>query len=735
MMWKEYSKSYLKANRAAGLSLMAAVLIASAFLSLISGIFYNMWADSVQRIRKEDGDWHARVTGNFSEEDLQLMKSFSNVQKIQPFKPEPGKNIWHQVEIVLDNPRRVYEDIPLLAEKLSIDPEYPGAVEYHFELLLSYLIYSPKEREAPPLLLPLYLFIMLISMAAMLLVIYAAFEVTGNARLHQLGILQSVGATPGQIRMVLLQEAAVLSFPAILTGILIGNGLTMAFLHVANGLGDRIQNIGQREDAIFRYSPLVFWVSFGACVLTVCFSAFFSARRLGKKEVLELLRGGEEVRADRVKGFRLFSSLFGVEGELARKSLYVRRKSFRPAVLSLTFSFLAISIFLNMMALSDISTQETYFERYGDVWDLMLTVEPDSGEKEGLLTKLREIPEVSECTAYQIGNFSGVVAEGLLSDEIRMAGGLAGLSGVEQADKGYLVPVDLILLDEESFRQYVEECGLSVGQEEAVLVNQIWDSRNSHFRQREYLPYVKEQEELGFTVFVNEDLEDGGKVSKPVEIQVGGYTMKEPALREEYRDFCLFLVMNKEACPVRADAEMFYQMLVEPKAQSGKVYRDIQEMLGTGYTLEDRQATEVYNKEVLSALKLLYSGICVLLAMIGFANIFANMLGQTILRKKEFARYQSVGMTPAGVWRTLLLEGMALAGGPILVSIPVNVVLVVLMANSARISLGKYMANCPIVPLGVFVGMYFTVTGVACALGGRKIFSGEIVDGVREEIV
>ena len=63
-MWREYSTGYLKGHKAAGITIAAAALIASFFLSLVSGIFYNMWQDDIRRIIREQGDWQGKLTGD-----------------------------------------------------------------------------------------------------------------------------------------------------------------------------------------------------------------------------------------------------------------------------------------------------------------------------------------------------------------------------------------------------------------------------------------------------------------------------------------------------------------------------------------------------------------------------------------------------------------------------------------------------------------------------------------------
>ncbi len=56
-----------------------------------------------------------------------------------------------------------------------------------------------------------YLVILLIVSFSLILIIRNSFAMSMNARIHQLGIFSSVGASPGQIRTCLIQEAVVLS--------------------------------------------------------------------------------------------------------------------------------------------------------------------------------------------------------------------------------------------------------------------------------------------------------------------------------------------------------------------------------------------------------------------------------------------------------------------------------------------------------------------------------------------
>ena len=52
-MWKDFSRSYLARNRAAGWTVAAAALAAAFFLSLLCSLAYNLWVYEIRRITQE----------------------------------------------------------------------------------------------------------------------------------------------------------------------------------------------------------------------------------------------------------------------------------------------------------------------------------------------------------------------------------------------------------------------------------------------------------------------------------------------------------------------------------------------------------------------------------------------------------------------------------------------------------------------------------------------------------
>ena len=354
-MWKDYSIGFIKKNRASSVSVLVAAFISALFLSLLCGLFYNFWNYEIESVVLEEGNWQGRISGAFEEDKVSEIENFANV-KTAVINEDLSDDQTLVVDICFDNMRAVYQDMPLIAQQLGV-PE--TSVSYHESLLSSYFINDPQDSN-PPLLMAFYLFVLLLVSVSLILIIHNSFAVSMNARVHQFGIFSSIGATPGQIRTCLLQEAAILCVIPVLIGSFVGIALTFGAIQAVNILADSI--VG-RHEAAFAYHPLVFAVTILTSFLTVLISAWLPARKLSKMTPLEAIKNTGELQLKRRKKSRILALLFGTEGELAGNALKAQKKSLRTATLSLTLSFLGFALMLSFFTLSGISTNHTYFER------------------------------------------------------------------------------------------------------------------------------------------------------------------------------------------------------------------------------------------------------------------------------------------------------------------------------------------------------------------------------------
>ena len=487
-MWKNFSRDDLAHTPAAVRTMALSALAASFFLALLCGLFYNAWAYEVDRVLREEGSWQARLTLTDAGQ-AETLEQFAQVDTVTPNEGLSGPDAL-VVELTFRDKTAVYDTLGRIRDRLGLDEDQ---IQTHDTLLSLYGITDPDDP-APPLLLPFLTGVLGLLVVALVLLLRNAFEITMQARLHRLGILASVGATPRQLRLCLLQEAAAVSLLPLALGTLLGFaacwGVLAAVNQVAAGLPDR-------QPAVFTLHPAVAAAALLAALVTVLLSAWLPARRLCRIPPLEAMRGTLPPQA-RGKGkrsltTRLLARCFGIRGELAGSALQAQKKSLRIANLSLLLSFLGFTAILCFFTLSGISTNMTYFERYQDAWDAMATL-PDTRISDFPLTgELAAIPGVEDCLVYEKQQAAVLLPTEAQSDALQALGGLGALAGEEATviQDGWLVEAPLVILDDTSFLRFCEEAGIAPSLDGAVLLNRIWDSQHSNFRNRQYLPFVQ----------------------------------------------------------------------------------------------------------------------------------------------------------------------------------------------------------------------------------------------------
>lgn len=731
-MWRDYSSGYIKNNRTSGISIMIAAFISALLLSLLCGLFYNAWKYEVERIELEEGGWQSRITGEFDSRDIETMKNFATV-KDAVINEKESKSQETVIDIYFDDMGAVLKDTPRIAELVGTAPE---TVTYNHELLAMYLIRDPQDT-APRLLFPLFILITVMTSFSLIVIIHNSFAVSMNARIHQFGILSSIGATPKQIRSCLLQEAAALCSIPVILGNLLGIVISMGLLHMTNLLLG--SGIAGRHEAAFGYHPLVLVITLGVTILTICISAWLPARKLSRLTPLEAIKNAGELQLKRKRNSPFLTLLFGMEGELAGNALKAQRKALRTASLSLILSFMAFTIMQCFFTLSGISTRETYFERYQDVWDVMVTVKDTEVDSFEETKEIQNLPGVKNAIAYQKATAKRIVTENEMSDEMKSFGGFSHASGkyVEQTENGWVVNAPIVILDDVSFWAYCEQIGITPQLDGTIIRNQIRDVTNPNFRHPEYMPYLKGENTTSI-------LSQPGKEEMMVEIPVLSYTEEVPALREEYGKSDYYEMVHfipaslwKEIKGqfVESEEDTYICVLDNENSTSeelSKQQKAITEVIGETYTVESEnriQEQEANDKQI-QGMMTIFGGFCVLLAIIGIGNVFSNTLGFVHQRKREFSRYMSVGMTPQEIRKMFCIEALVIAGRPVLLTIPITVFLVGTMLQASYLEAGIFLAEAPFVPIAVFMLAILGTVALAYYLGWhnmRKINLAEIL--------
>lgn len=589
--------------------------------------------------------------------------------------------------------------------------------------------------EAASGLLILFVAVLLLAGLSLMLIVRGAFRFAYDEQIREVGVLTSVGATPAQVNAHLMREAALLCLPAILVGCVLGTAGAAMGIRSVNAVAAEITN---RAAASFHTHPLVIAVSLGSSAITVLLSAWLPAHRMARLSPLEAIREPEGSRVRRRQGRPLLRNAFGIEGRLAAGALHEQRKALRTTSVSFALAFLSLSLVLSFLAVSQASVDRTYFARYLDTWDVMLEVPDTTVEKVTGVDELRTLDSVTDVTAYQVGETSALLSERDLSAEVQALGGLSSLDeGAAREGDTWRAAATVVVLDDVSFDAYRESVGAPTSCR-AVILNRIWDSASSDFRSRSYLPYLNQAvSSVELTGSTGTILLDGCELAD-----------EAPALREEYEDYSLVLFIPAagahalEGVVTMPDKDVSIRLLagddstleeldgIQSRAERTLVAAN--PSAGT-ITSENRLHAERDNNLVYQGYSLMMGGLCAILAAIGIANVATTALGFLSRRRREFARYRSIGMTNEQLGRMLALEAASIVGRPLAMSVAAGGIACALMLSAGGVSFGEFLVRIPAAEMAVFALLVIGSVGILYFVGGRRLLSDDLSCALRDE--
>ena len=129
----------------------------------------------------------------------------------------------------------------------------------------------------------------------------------------------------------------------------------------------------------------------------------------------------------------------------------------------------------------------------------------------------------------------------------------------------------------------------------------------------------------------------------------------------------------------------------------------------------------------------IFGGFCVLLAIIGIGNVFSNTLGFVRQRKREFARYMSVGLTPGGIKKMFCIEALVIAGRPIVFTIPLAGIVVGYLLQTSYLEAEVFLSEAPLIPIASFMLAILGTVALAYYLGYRNVRKISLAEALRDD--
>lgn len=326
-----------------------------------------------------------------------------------------------------------------------------------------------------------------------------------------------------------------------------------------------------------------------------------------------------------------------------------------------------------------------------------------------------------------------------ISEEVNALGGLGAVAGssITVGEGFYSVKAPIVIMDDAGFEEYCEQIGITPELNGSIVLNRIWDSINSNFRYKEYVPFTKGEQN---TI----TLQNTGQGEVSLDIPVLSFTQEALVLREEYTNYALVqfmpLAVWKEIAGQigNTEADTYIRILGEDGitlAELNELEADVVQAIGHKYTVEseNRIQEKVSDENIQKGSMLILGSFCALLAIIGIANVFSNTLGFLRQRKREFAQYMSVGMTPEGMRKMFCIEALVIAGRPLLITLPLTVLSVGFMITASYLNPMEFLVKAPIVPIVMFILAIFGFVSLAYYIGGKRMLNCNLADALRND--
>jgi putative ABC transport system permease protein len=568
--------------------------------------------------------------------------------------------------IKIPNIKDAYEKITSIAKDLGKTEE---DFEYNYRVLRLYA--ESMSQTFDKSMVVLLIFVVGLIIVSTIAVIYNAFNISVLERIAQFGLLRSVGATPNQIRGIVLKEALILSIIGIPIGLFSGVFAMRVVLYIISLLKSDIPLF---KDMKITISGAVFLISTITGLVTVFLSAIGPARRAGKVSALEAVRNTGSFKKEKFKKVQnsvFIRRILGVEGEIAYKNLRRNRKRFIITVFSMVIS---ISLFITFSSFSDFmfkmgiveSKEMGDFSIYGDIDD----------KSEEIYTGLRNIKDIKRVYKVKFNNGEALIEESRISKKmIEMAPFLF------EKKKDNLIRINNVQVstigDEnfETLKGLLKEGTLDVNRlnkENGVLVinstyayNQKTD-RNSlmegyKLKVGDKIPYTsydlnKERVEPVYKELTVVGVLEKGILDKEYNLNgsiniITTESVLENLLKTDDEGF-------DDAEVGRYRTNMYIEMAENGSIESVKAYLDDLEEATPGLHYIDYAESAKENRVASIIVSIFLYGFVAIITLISSINIINTISTNIILRTKEIAMIKAVGMTQSGIKRMVALESL-----------------------------------------------------------------------------
>lgn len=605
--------------------------------------------------------------------------------------------------------KAIYEDARENAASIGSE-----ITEFHTTLLLYFGITGGKGTTKILCAVAAVILALMFACSAM---ISNVLSISLQERMKQLGILASVGATSRQKKASVKIEALFLGIIGIPLGLVFGLGLTFLVLEIVQALFQTVFTFGTVKLGFHAH-----WVIFLLGAISGIGALLFACKAPGqaaaKVSVVDTLKQSNvyHINHKRIRNGKIMSLFFGIYGALASKNVRRNPKRFRAITLSI---LLAVVLGLSLYSFSDFMLYQTSLDMKEDgssYTDVEATIQYKDLP---MVTKALSDANISADISHRLSRY---MTASFGSDEINP-------EMSRYLINGEIAEIYVVGLDEDHFFKLCKENGL------------------------DYTPYF---ENPNHGILLNNATGNYGSsgqlvIGSPFILE-NGYEFSFQGGNENLETVIVQDIVNGNSTNLQAQFVRDRAILIVPLSYFDKVLTyntyigisidtaqhdeatDCLTNLGLFQVLDVARITE-NSRQIFMLLKLIICVFAILMTMIIGLNV-CNTISNTInIRRNEFAVLRSVGMSPKGLTKTLLLEATLYGVKALAVALPVSLIIHYIMYSLISkgmtpfmfyISLGAYGIAIVAVIAIVVGAMLFSIHSIANVEIVKELKTGSI---------
>lgn len=222
---------------------------------------------------------------------------------------------------------------------------------------LLYLTGNGPQMGITSSLYKLAIFVIVVIIICTVTVIYNSFNISVIERIKYFGILKAIGATPKQIKRIILKEGMIMGLIALPLGCLIGYFSLVIGVKLFIG-----ESLIYLENFKVQFYPSIIVVTLVLVSVTIWISILGPARKARKVSAVEAMRNKNEIKMGKLKRRKgkLVGKIFGIEGNLAYKNIRRTPVRFIITVIALTISIILFNVFYGFLDYAKQSVNQMY---------------------------------------------------------------------------------------------------------------------------------------------------------------------------------------------------------------------------------------------------------------------------------------------------------------------------------------------------------------------------------------